>query len=71
MQTSGTHIRPALMLSLLLISSPFLASIGVGGPLGQERISSLSPPGDDPTIGWTNVSGPSNLGTWSGNFFSW
>ncbi len=71
MKTSVMHPRFAVMLSLLLISSVFLGLIRVDGPLGQERISSLSPPGDDPTISWTNVSGPSNLGTWSGNFFSW
>ena len=35
------------------------------------KIEERAPPGDDPDITWTNVSGSTNLWNWGGNFFSW
>lgn len=54
----------------LLFGSTFIAAIVPSNELSSNLLIP-APPGDDPAISWTNVSGQSGLGTWSGNFFSW
>ena len=77
--------RLGLLAGLLIIL--FLASIGLpfaSNPgdspnppesasinLSEADLPLRAPPGDDPAIQWTNVSGPTGLGSWSGNFLSW
>ncbi len=39
--------------------------------LSEADLPLRAPPGDDPAIQWTNVSGPTGLGSYSGNFLSW
>ena len=73
--------RSTFLAGLLVVL--FLASVALPFASHPSDISSpqktlpnlefklAAPPGDDPAIQWTNVSGPTGLGTWSGNFLSW
>ena len=73
--------RSTFLAGLLVVL--FLASVALPFASHPSDISSpqktlpnlefklAAPPGDAPAIQWTNVSGPTGLGTWSGNFLSW